>query len=66
MANEAHYAQMWSQDTSTMYGFAGQASGITGTLVPFARRCRTLIQWGWRRKRPHWASRAAPQPDSSR
>ncbi|WP_066911565.1 PPE family protein [Mycobacterium interjectum] len=35
MANEAHYAQMWSQDTSTMYGFAGQASGITGTLVPF-------------------------------
>ena len=35
MANEAHYAQMWSQDTSTMYGFAGQASGITATLVPF-------------------------------
>src|SRR6516165_11459408 len=35
MANEAHYGQMWSQDTSTMYGFAGQASGITGTLIPF-------------------------------
>ncbi len=35
MANEAHYGQMWSQDTATMYSFAGQASGITGTLIPF-------------------------------
>ena len=35
MANEAHYGQMWAQDTATMYGFAGQASGITGTLIPF-------------------------------
>ncbi len=35
MANEAHYGQMWSQDTATMYGFAGQAAGITGTLIPF-------------------------------
>ncbi|OBG78964.1 MULTISPECIES: PPE family protein [unclassified Mycobacterium] len=35
MANETHYGQMWSQDTSTMYSFAGQAAGITGSLVPF-------------------------------
>lgn len=35
MANETHYGQMWAQDTATMYGFAGQAAGITGTLVPF-------------------------------
>lgn len=35
MANEAHYGQMWAQDTATMYSFAGQAAGITGTLVPF-------------------------------
>ncbi|AGZ54628.1 MULTISPECIES: PPE family protein [Mycobacterium] len=35
MANEAHYGQMWSQDTATMYDFAGNASGITGALVPF-------------------------------
>lgn len=35
MANEAHYAQMWSQDTTVMYDWAGNASGITGSLVPF-------------------------------
>lgn len=35
MANETHYGQMWAQDTATMYSFAGQAAGITGTLVPF-------------------------------
>ncbi|WP_136246388.1 PPE family protein [Mycobacterium intracellulare] len=34
MANEAHYGQMWAQDTATMYSFAGQAAGIPGTLVP--------------------------------
>lgn len=35
MANEAHYGQMWAQDTTTMYTFAGQTAGITGSLVPF-------------------------------
>lgn len=35
MANETHYGQMWAQDTSTMYSFAGQAAGITGSLIPF-------------------------------
>jgi PPE-repeat protein len=35
MANEAHYGQMWAQDTTTMYGFAADAAGITGSLVPF-------------------------------
>ena len=34
---------------ATMYGFAGQAAGITGSLVPFTPRCRTLIRWGWPR-----------------
>jgi PPE-repeat protein len=35
MANEALYGQMWAQDTTTMYGFAADAAGITGSLVPF-------------------------------
>jgi PPE-repeat protein len=35
MANEAHYQQMWGQDTATMYNFAGQTAAITGGLVPF-------------------------------
>jgi PPE-repeat protein len=35
MANEAHYGQMWSQDTATMYSFAADAAGVTGSLVPF-------------------------------
>lgn len=34
-ANEAAYDEMWCQDTSVMYGFAADAAGITGTLVPF-------------------------------
>ena len=34
-ANQAHYGQMWAQDTSAMYGFAADAAGVTGTLVPF-------------------------------
>jgi PPE-repeat protein len=34
-ANEAAYDEMWAQDTTTMYGFASDASGITGSLVPF-------------------------------
>ena len=35
MANEAHYGEMWSQDTATMYTFAADAAGVTGSLVPF-------------------------------
>ena len=34
-ANEAAYDEMWAQDTTTMYGFASDASGITGSLIPF-------------------------------
>ena len=34
-ANEAAYDGMWAQDTMTMYGFASDASGISGSLVPF-------------------------------
>ena len=34
-ANEAVYDGMWAQDTTTMYGFASDAAGITGSLVPF-------------------------------
>lgn len=66
MANEAHYGQMWSQDTATMYDFAGNASGITGALVPFVPPRPTRTRSGWPRKRPRWASRAAPPPGSSR
>lgn len=34
-ATEAAYDEMWGQDTTVMYGFAADAAGITGTLVPF-------------------------------
>lgn len=34
-ATEAAYDEMWGQDTTAMYGFAADAAGITGTLVPF-------------------------------
>lgn len=34
-ANEAHYDQMWAQDSAVLYDFAGNAAGVTGTLVPF-------------------------------
>jgi PPE-repeat protein len=34
-ANEAAYDGMWAQDTTTMYGFASDAAGITGSLIPF-------------------------------
>lgn len=34
-ANEATYDEMWAQDTTVMYGFAADAAGITGALVPF-------------------------------
>ncbi|BDE17169.1 MULTISPECIES: PPE family protein [Mycobacterium] len=34
-ATEAAYDEMWGQDSTVMYGFAADAAGITGTLVPF-------------------------------
>ena len=34
-ANEATYSEYWAQDASVLYGYAGQMSGITGSLVPF-------------------------------
>lgn len=34
-ATEAHYDQMWSQDTAVMCDFAANSSGVIGTLVPF-------------------------------
>ena len=34
-ANEAAYDGMWAQDTMTMYGFASDAAGISGSLEPF-------------------------------
>jgi PPE-repeat protein len=33
-ATEAHYAEMWAQDTTAMYGYAG-ASAAASTLTPF-------------------------------
>jgi PPE-repeat protein len=35
-ATEAAYDEMWAQDTTVMYGFASDAAGVTGSLVPFA------------------------------
>jgi PPE-repeat protein len=34
-ANEAEYSEFWAQDASILYGYAGEMSGITGSLVPF-------------------------------
>ena len=34
-ATEAQYDGMWAQDATVMYGFASDASGISGSLVPF-------------------------------
>jgi PPE-repeat protein len=34
-ANEATYSEFWAQDASTMYGYAGQLTAISGALVPF-------------------------------
>lgn len=34
-ATEADYDRMWAQDATVMYGFASDASGISGSLVPF-------------------------------
>lgn len=34
-ANEAEYSEFWAQDATTLYGFAGQAAAITGSMIPF-------------------------------
>lgn len=33
-ANEAQYAEFWAQDAAAMYGYAGAASAITGSIIP--------------------------------
>ncbi len=35
-ATEVHYAEMWAQDATAMYGYAGSAA-TASTLTPFAR-----------------------------
>ncbi|AEF37924.1 PPE family protein PPE51_2 [Mycolicibacter sinensis] len=49
-ANEAHYAQMWAQDATAMYGYAGNAA--TATQLP------TFTA-------PHTTTDAAPAADTS-
>jgi PPE-repeat protein len=39
-ANEADYAEMWAQDASAMYGYAGQSAAAT-QLTPFAAPAQT-------------------------
>lgn len=34
-ANQAEYAEFWAQDSSTLFGYAGEVSGILGSLMPF-------------------------------
>jgi PPE-repeat protein len=34
-ATETHYAEMWAQDATAMYGYAGSAA-VASTLIPFA------------------------------
>lgn len=33
-ALEAQYAEFWTQDAAAMYGYAGAASAITGSMIP--------------------------------
>lgn len=33
-ALEAQYAEFWAQDAAAMYGYAGAASAITGSMIP--------------------------------
>jgi PPE-repeat protein len=35
MATEAHYAEMWAQDATAMYGYAGSSAAATSMLAPF-------------------------------
>jgi len=44
-ATEAHYAQMWAQDATAMYGYAAGAAAAT-KLVPFAPPPRTTNSAG--------------------
>jgi PPE-repeat protein len=39
-ANEAHYAQMWAQDATTMYGYAG-SSATASQMTPFREPSQT-------------------------
>lgn len=39
-ATEAHYAQMWAQDATAMYGYAGSAAGAS-VLTPFTEAPQT-------------------------
>src|SRR6185295_733363 len=34
-ATEADYDRMWGQDATVLYGYAADAAGVTGSLVPF-------------------------------
>ncbi len=44
-ATEAHYAEMWAQDTAAMYGYAG-SSAAASTLTPFAEAPATTTTTG--------------------
>jgi PPE-repeat protein len=44
-ATEAHYGEMWAQDTAAMYGYAG-SSASAGTLVPLSDPASTTNPGG--------------------
>jgi PPE-repeat protein len=44
-ATEAHYAEMWAQDATAMYGYAG-SSAAASTLTPFAAPPSTTTATG--------------------
>jgi PPE-repeat protein len=44
-ATEAQYAEMWAQDATAMYGYAG-ASAIAAQLTPFSEPAQTTDQGG--------------------
>ena len=49
-ATEVHYAEMWAQDATAMYGYAGSAA-VASTLTPFAEPPPTTNPAGGQRRR---------------
>ena len=49
-ATETHYAEMWAQDATAMYGYAGSAA-VASTLTPFAEPPPTTNPAGGQRRR---------------
>jgi len=64
-ANEAEYSEFWAQDASILYGYAGEMSGITGSLVPFIPAAPTTDPAGLAAQAAATGTQSAGQAGSS-